>query len=106
MILLSGCTVREPRNPGGDVDIEYTGLRPSEKLCEELLLSDTNAPTAHLLIRKALEASLSAERLQQLVAEMVAAVAAWDENEVLCVLRQMVPEYIPQTAQPTLLSGA
>ncbi len=106
MILLSGCTVREPSNPGGDVAIEYTGLRPGEKLYEELLLSDTDAPTAHPLIRKALEASLSAERLQQLVAEMEAAVAAWDENEVLFVLRQMVPEYTPQTAQPTLLSGA
>lgn len=105
MILLSGCTVREPSNPGGDVAIVYTGLRPGEKLYEELLLSDDDGPTAHPLIRKAKEACLPPERLERLLSQMEAALRAWDDAAVLEILGQMVPEFAPATIQPTIRSS-
>ncbi len=105
MILLSGCTVREPANPAGDVAIVYTGLRPGEKLYEELLLSDNDGQTAHPLIRKAQEASLPRERLERLLSQMEAALEAWDDAAVLAILGQMVPEFAPPTIEPRIRSS-
>ncbi len=106
MILLSGCTVREPANPAGDVAIVYTGLRPGEKLYEELLISDNDVPTAHPLIRKAQEACLPHERLERLLSQMEAALEAWDDQAVLAILGQMVPEFAPATIRPTIPSSS
>ena len=47
MVALSGLTVRDKQHPGGDIAIEFTGLRPGEKLYEELLIGDHPMPTAH-----------------------------------------------------------
>jgi Polysaccharide biosynthesis protein len=44
---LSGLTLRDETHPNGDIAIEVTGLRPGEKLYEELLIGDNPAPTAH-----------------------------------------------------------
>jgi FlaA1/EpsC-like NDP-sugar epimerase len=55
MVQLSGLTVRDTSNLSGDVDIEITGLRPGEKLYEELLIGDNPEPTAHPRIMKAHE---------------------------------------------------
>ena len=48
MIELSGLTVKDEQNPDGDIEIEITGLRPGEKLYEELLIGDNPKPTSHL----------------------------------------------------------
>jgi FlaA1/EpsC-like NDP-sugar epimerase len=56
MIRLSGLEVREPKNPDGDIEIIYTGLRPAEKLYEELLISGNAVGTEHPRIWKAREA--------------------------------------------------
>jgi FlaA1/EpsC-like NDP-sugar epimerase len=45
MIKLAGLEVKNDKNPNGDVEIKYIGLRPGEKLYEELLLEDSNSPT-------------------------------------------------------------
>jgi FlaA1/EpsC-like NDP-sugar epimerase len=59
MVRLSGLSLRDERNPGGDIEIEITGLRPGEKLFEELLIGDNPEPTAHPRIMKAHEDHLA-----------------------------------------------
>jgi FlaA1/EpsC-like NDP-sugar epimerase len=55
IVQLSGLSVRDENNPDGDVEIEITGLRPGEKLYEELLIGDNPSPTGHSRIMKAHE---------------------------------------------------
>ncbi|RDH43214.1 polysaccharide biosynthesis protein [Zooshikella ganghwensis] len=55
MINLSGLSVKSDSNPEGDIEVVYTGLRPGEKLYEELLIGDENSPTDHSMIMKANE---------------------------------------------------
>lgn len=55
MIELSGATVRDDDNPNGDIAVAVTGLRPGEKLYEELLISDTALPTSHARVMQARE---------------------------------------------------
>jgi len=59
MVQLSGLTVRDEHRPSGDIDIEITGLRPGEKLYEELLIGDNPERTAHTRIMKAHEDCLA-----------------------------------------------
>jgi FlaA1/EpsC-like NDP-sugar epimerase len=59
MIKLSGLSVRDPSNPDGDIAIDISGLRPGEKLYEELLIGDNPKPTSHPRIMKAHEDFLS-----------------------------------------------
>jgi FlaA1/EpsC-like NDP-sugar epimerase len=95
MIQLSGASVRDAANPDGDIEIHYTGLRPGEKLHEELLLAAASDPTAHPLIRRAREAALPPELLAALLAALEAALADGDEAGALAVLRRLVPDYQP-----------
>ena len=56
MIALSGLKVRDDKNPNGDIEIQYTGLRPGEKLYEELLSDEENTEiTAHTRILRSVE---------------------------------------------------
>ena len=55
MVALSGLRVRDADHPDGDIEITVTGLRPGEKLYEELLIGDNPEPTAHTRIMKAHE---------------------------------------------------
>jgi FlaA1/EpsC-like NDP-sugar epimerase len=59
LIRLMGLEVKDEENPDGDVEIEYTGLRPGEKLYEELLIGNEPMKTAHSRIMRAREVSLS-----------------------------------------------
>lgn len=70
MIRLSGLKVKKTDNPSGDIGIEYTGLRPGEKLYEELLIGDNVQGTQHSRIMKANEVHLSFKRLQRLLDEL------------------------------------
>lgn len=64
MIALSGLTVRNAQNPGGDIEIAVTGLRPGEKLYEELLTGDNPLPTEHPRIMRAREAFVAWPQFQ------------------------------------------
>jgi len=64
MVQLSGLKVRDAAHPDGDIEIAITGLRPGEKLYEELLIGDNPEPTSHARIMKAHEACLTWDALQ------------------------------------------
>jgi FlaA1/EpsC-like NDP-sugar epimerase len=70
MIHLSGLKVRDEKNPNGDISIDYTGLRPGEKLFEELLVGDAVTGTQHPRIMRAEEHSLNWEETKALLDEL------------------------------------
>ncbi len=108
MIELSGLRVRDENNVDGDIAIHYTGLRPGEKLYEELLISSEDQPTQHPLIRKATEPRRETAQLFPLIEELHQALANWDEDAAIRVLRRLVPEYDPMelSSAPPLVDAA
>ncbi len=87
MIRLAGYTVRDEANPEGEIEIAITGLRPGEKLYEELLIASSNAvSTMHPKIMKADEPSLDSDTLAGLIEQLNAALDARDEAAVRMVL--------------------
>jgi len=102
MIELSGLRVRDEQNPNGDIAIEFTGLRPGEKLYEELLISARDEATQHPLIRKAKEPNHSSSDLKPMVEALEKALDQWDEQATVLALSRLVPEYNKdKKAQPT-----
>ncbi|MBH3359953.1 nucleoside-diphosphate sugar epimerase/dehydratase [Pseudomonas guariconensis] len=96
MIHLSGLSVRSERHPHGDIAIEFTGLRPGEKLYEELLIGDNVAPTSHPMIMTASEDYLSWNVLKTKLSELLTAVAQEDFIRVRQLLRETVSGYSPE----------
>jgi FlaA1/EpsC-like NDP-sugar epimerase len=94
MIELSGLRVKDDQNPNGDIDIHYTGLRPGEKLYEELLISARDEATQHPLIRKAKEPSQSSSDLAPMITALASALDQWDEEATIQALSRLVPEYL------------
>ena len=90
MIELSGLQVKDEENPDGDIEIEITGLRPGEKLYEELLIGDNPSPTSHPRIMKAQEGFMEWSELNLRLAALQQAL---DLNDV-GVLRQMLQELV------------
>ncbi|MGY2292951.1 polysaccharide biosynthesis protein [Pseudomonas sp. SDO528_S397] len=95
MIHLSGLSVRSEKNLHGDIAIEFTGLRPGEKLYEELLIGDNVAATPHPMIMSAHEDHLSWDVLKAKLAELLAAVDQDDYTRVRQLLRETVSGYTP-----------
>ena len=95
MIALTGCTVRDEKNPDGDIEIEYTGLRPAEKLFEELLIGSDVSGTQHPRIMRAEEDYLDFDVLDALVGELEAASQALDRVRTRQILLDSVGEYDP-----------
>jgi FlaA1/EpsC-like NDP-sugar epimerase len=93
MIELSGLRVRDQENPNGDIAIAFSGLRPGEKLYEELLISARDEPTEHPLIRRAREPRRHTSDLLPLIEELEDALQRWDEAATMDLLRRLVPEY-------------
>ncbi|HEV7715776.1 MAG TPA: nucleoside-diphosphate sugar epimerase/dehydratase, partial [Steroidobacteraceae bacterium] len=93
MISLMGLTVRDAANPDGDIEIEYTGLRTAEKLFEELLIGTNVAGTDHPMIMRAMEHSLPWPRMQQLLNDLLVALASFDCRRALALLAESVAEY-------------
>ena len=93
MVRLSGLHVRDAHNPDGDIEILCTGLRPGEKLYEELLIEASSEPTAHPLIYRAREASLPPEHLWPLLDALESSIARQDASAALSLLAQLVPEW-------------
>ncbi len=96
MIHLSGLTVRDAEKPHGDIAIEFTGLRPGEKLYEELLIGESVLPTEHPMILRAQEEFMAWEPLKQLLTELLQAIDADDYVRVRQLLRLAVSGYVPE----------
>jgi FlaA1/EpsC-like NDP-sugar epimerase len=96
MIELSGMTLRDDSNQDGDIEIKVTGLRPGEKLYEELLIGDNPMPTAHPRIMKAREDFLPWKDLQ---AKLIDLNLTLEHNDVPLIrdrLNGLVPGYKPE----------
>jgi FlaA1/EpsC-like NDP-sugar epimerase len=96
MVHLSGLEMRSDANPDGTIDIQHVGLRPGEKLYEELLIGENAEGTEHPLIMRAQEAELPWSILQDLLSKLKSACDRFDYAEVRALLLLIVTEYEPQ----------
>lgn len=96
MIHLTGLSVASDENPSGDIAIEFTGLRPGEKLYEELLIGDNVSPTDHPMIMRANEEHLPWEPFKVVMADLIKAVEQDDYDRVRQLLRDTVCGYAPE----------
>lgn len=99
MVELSGLTVRDEAHPDGDIEIAITGLRPGEKLYEELLIGDNPTPTAHARIMKAHEDFMAWPELSVQLGHLQAATEACDEGGIRRVLGACVHGFHAEPAQ-------
>jgi FlaA1/EpsC-like NDP-sugar epimerase len=97
MIELSGLSLRHEQNPDGDIEIEITGLRPGEKLYEELLIGDDPRPTLHPRIMKAHETFLAWEVFQTRLKALELALYANDVGVIRLMMQELVTGYNPET---------
>ncbi|MBV4493363.1 polysaccharide biosynthesis protein [Pseudomonas oryzicola] len=95
MIHLSGFSVRSEQNPHGDISIEFIGLRPGEKLYEELLIGENVLVTRHPMIMCANEDYIQWDQLKQNLEALMAAISADDFKTVRQLLRDTVSGYTP-----------
>lgn len=93
LVHLSGLSVREPNHPDGDIEIVEVGLRPGEKLYEELLIGDNPLPTLHPRIMQAQEAMLPWATLSARLDELAALLAAGRAMDAMPLVHDLVPEY-------------
>jgi FlaA1/EpsC-like NDP-sugar epimerase len=100
MIELTGLTLKEASNPEGDIEIEITGLRPGEKLYEELLIGDDPKQTSHPRIMKANERFLDWSSLERRLDVLSQALAKNDVEQMLVVLQDLVTGY---QREPTIV---
>jgi FlaA1/EpsC-like NDP-sugar epimerase len=95
MVKLSGLTVRDEGNPEGDIEIRFTGLRPAEKLYEELLIGNNVTGTEHPMILRAMEHSLPWDQMHDLLHALMVAMNQFDVNGARDLLMRGVREYRP-----------
>lgn len=95
MVELSGLTVREEQKPDGDIELVVTGLRPGEKLYEELLIGDNPKPTQHPSILKAHEEFLSWAELESKLNAVSMAMTVNDVPVIRALLKDLVSGYQP-----------
>lgn len=95
MVELSGLSLRDDTRPEGDIEIQITGLRPGEKLYEELLIGDNPEATSHERILKAREAFIPWSELASMLEGLGHATDENDVAEIQRRVRELVPGYAP-----------
>jgi FlaA1/EpsC-like NDP-sugar epimerase len=95
MIQLAGYSVRDAERPDGDIEIRFTGLRPAEKLYEELLIGKNVTGTEHPRILRAIEHSLPWEQMRQIIDELSICAVRFDCERAREILMRTVTEYTP-----------
>ena len=93
MIHLSGLSVKDANNPNGDIAIKFTGLRPGEKLYEELLIGNNPESTEHPRIMRANESTLDNVKISEIISGIKIAMANYNNDQAVSLLKQAVPEY-------------
>ena len=96
MIHLSGLSFKDENNPGGDIEIVFSGLRPGEKMYEELLIGDDVVATTHPRIMRANEESLSLETVQDFIGRIEDILQRNATDELRAVLMESVKDFTPQ----------
>jgi nucleoside-diphosphate-sugar epimerase len=104
MVELSGLTVRNEAHPDGDIEIKVTGLRPGEKLYEELLIGNNPEATLNPRIFKASEQFIPWDELEPELACLKDAIGRNDVGEIKMLLKRIIPEYQPSTETSDLVS--
>ena len=97
MIRLSGLEVKDETHPDGDIEIKYTGLRPGEKLYEELLIGDNGSDTDNPLIMRAEEDMIAWDELSPILDSLSNAVNECDQAKLRELLIKLVPGFKPQS---------
>mgnify|MGYP001439762550 CR=1 FL=1 len=90
MIKLSGRTIRDSENPKGDIEIVFTGLRPGEKLCEELLIDGDVQTTEHEKILCANEPRISLKEVTDYINDLELAINQDNHKEIVRILKETV----------------
>jgi FlaA1/EpsC-like NDP-sugar epimerase len=96
IIRLSGLEVKDKFHPDGDIEIKYIGLRPGEKLYEELLVGENTSKTAHPLIMRAVEDMLSWDDLKPILDSLKKEIQKSNQEKIRSLLIQLVPNFKPQ----------
>lgn len=97
MILLAGCSVRTPGNPEGDIEVVYTGLRPGEKLYEELLIGGDVRGTEHKMILRSSEEFLLWPQISAELKELEVLLERGDHSGIRQKLCKLVSGYKPES---------
>lgn len=97
MVRLSGQEVRSKDTQEGTIEIKYTGLRPGEKLYEELLIGTNVSGTEHPLIMRAEEAEIKWRFLEQMLAHLNDYCVRGDQTQIRNLLAKIVNGYRPLT---------
>jgi FlaA1/EpsC-like NDP-sugar epimerase len=105
MIRLSGLQVKDETNSDGDIEIKYTGLRPGEKLYEELLIGDNVLETDNSMIMRAQENMLVWDDLKSIMDGLELAIEKCDQQMLREFLIKAVPEFKPQCGIEDVLSN-
>ena len=106
LIHLSGLRVREPGQRSGDIEIKYVGLRPGEKLVEELLVDEESGPTAHpRIFRAAAPNGMSLAEVEGYLARLRVVVDANDVQGLLQLLCELVESYTEQRLSAPMVAG-
>ena len=93
MVALNGLTVKDKNNPSGDIEIVTIGLRPGEKLYEELLIDKNSQSTSHPLIFKGIEPSPDLNEVLSKLNLLQQELENYDENKCIEILKSIVPEW-------------
>jgi len=95
MIHLMGYVEKDKHNPDGDIEIQFTGLRPGEKLYEELLIGDNARGTSHPRIMRAEEEAYTWKEIEGYLANLEQAIKSANSEEVRNLLVKVVKGYQP-----------
>lgn len=105
MIHLSGYELRNNKNPSGDIEIKITGLRPGEKLNEELIIGNNVYSTEHPKILKAEEQSMDWKNIEKKILRIKSICEGLDINEAFKVLKSCVDDWTPTSNSTTYLQA-
>jgi len=103
MIELSGLSIREDGSPDGDIEIRFVGLRPGEKLYEELLIGENPSATSHPRIMKGHEHFIPWSDLRNDLDKLEVAINNGDVDRIVHILKELVPEAQQITDRPKKL---
>jgi FlaA1/EpsC-like NDP-sugar epimerase len=103
LIHAAGFTVRDELNPDGDIEVICTGMRPGEKMHEELMMAKGGQSTAHPKIIRVREECLSELEMASTLRALREAIKVGTDEAVLAALARAVPEYTPQNLPESAL---